>query len=373
MLKINRDIGKVPVSFTTAFYKRAVRQFNEGYFGEIIALMEQAEIDSHTAGCLMGRTAGFKSGWKLTEAGDSSAEKEIHTFVHNVLSGLNMRELFEDIFDAKLKKFSVLELNWEIVDRKHVVTSGRKINQRYFKLDNDKDEVCIYDGDKERVIPQFSALTVVYGRTPILLSVLRDYILKEYGLQNWLSFIETFGEAFIIGKYPPGVDNSFKEEMENGINALAASARGIFPQGSDIEIIESKRSTSDHEKFIKNCDRGISISLLGHANAVENSNGMQVGQNLSAYQVKREIAIGDIYFIEENINKLVRMLVDRNFTVNQYPVFSIDKSKPIDSTEHLAILKQAYEQGYKIHPDEYAKLGLYKYPDQQPLIISKGE
>lgn len=366
MIKINKDIGKIPVSFTTAFYKRALRQFNDGYFGEIIALMEQSEIDSHTAGCLMGRTAGFKSDWKLTESGESRLEKEIYAFVFNTLSNLNLREIFDDIFDAKLKKFSVIQLNWNIAGGKHIVESTSKINQRYFRISDDR--IKIHNENNGKEIPPFAALEVLYKRTPILLSVLRDYILKEYGLQNWLSFIETFGEAFIIGKYPPGVDSQFRDEMEEGINALAASARGIFPQGSELEIIESKRSTSDHEKFISNCDRGISISLLGHANAVENSNGMQVGQNLSAYQVKREIAISDIYFIEENVNKLIKMLVDRNFTSPLYPKFSIDKSKPIDTTEYLAILKQAYDQGYKIHPDEYAKLGLFKYPDQSALI-----
>lgn len=368
MLKINREIGRVPVSFTTSFYKRAVRQFSDGYFGEIIALMEQAEIDSHTAGCLMGRTAGFKSGWKLTESGQSGEETKVRDFIYSVFTSINMRELFEDIFDAKLKKFSVIELNWEVINKQHVVTACKKLNQRYFMFDQTIDKVKIYDGKKGIDIPDDAALTVKYNRTPVLLSVLRDYILKEYGLQNWLSFIENFGEAFIIGKYPPGVDSQFRDEMETGINELSASARGVFPTGSEIEIIESKRSTGDHEKFIKNCDRGISISLLGHANAVENSNGMQVGQNLSAYQVKRELAISDIFFIEEYVNRLIKIIVDRNFMIGHYPVFTIDKTKPIDTGEHLSIIKQAFEHGYKIHPDEYSKLGLYKYPDQRPLI-----
>ncbi len=367
MLQIQKTDGRVPVSFTTDYYKRAVKQYYNGYTAELIALMEQAEIDSHTAGCLMGRFAGFGGNWKLTEFSDNSKDKEIRDFINSVFANLNLRELFEDIFDAKLKKFSVIELFWEVANGYQVIKSTRKHNQRYFHFEHTNSRVKINTGTNTQEIPEYSAIVPIYTRNPILLSVLRDYILKEYGLKNWLSFIETFGEAFIIGKYPPGADYKFKINMQEGINALGASSRGIFPQGSDIEIMESKRTTGDHDKFITNCDKGISITLLGHANAVENSKGMQLGNNLSAYQVKREIAISDILFIEEYINKIVRMLTERNFNTGNAPIFSIDKSRPINIQEKLNIISQAYEQGYTIHPDEYAKLGLYKYENQKPL------
>jgi len=36
-------------------------------------------------------------------------------------------------------------------------------------------------------------------------------------------------------------------------------------------------------------------------------------------------------------------------------------------SERLAVLQFAFDAGYIIHPDELAKLGLYKFPEQTPL------
>ncbi len=367
MLNINRRIYPPRVSFSPGFFKNAVKQYRAGYVRDLIGLMEEAEIDSHTSGCLIGRMAGFSSAWRITEFSGGKEDLEVCDFVRSVLGNLDMNKLFRDIFDALLKKFSVVELNWEVKKGRHLVSSAEKINQRYFRI-IDENRVVIDWLNETKEIPEEAALVLYSDKNPVLLSVLRDYILKEFGLKSWVSFIETFGEAFIIGKYPPGADRNFRDEVEKGVLALGNSSRGIAPQGTDLEIIESKRNSGDHEKLVKTCDRGISVAILGHANAVENSSGLQVGQNMAAYQVKREIAISDICFIEAGINRLIRMLVDRNFTVKGYPGFSIDKSKPVNITEHLQIIKQAYEQGYKIHPDEYNKLGLYKYDDQAALV-----
>lgn len=94
---------------------------------------------------------------------------------------------------------------------------------------------------------------------------------------------------------------------------------------------------------------------------------MQVGQNVSAYRVKREIAISDIYFIESMMNKMIEKICLVNFNTGNLPKFSIDKSKPIDLSEHLNIIKHAYEMGYKLHPDEFSKLGLFRFNDQKPI------
>lgn len=367
MIAVNRKIGLTPVTFSPEFYKRALKAYQNGSYREMLALMEKSEIDSQVAGCLMGRRAGFLKEWRVTPASESAQDVAAAEFVTSVLFGINMRELFEDVQEARLKKYSVINLEWEILDSKQVVVEAKKVNQRYFRYDDDGVLKVDWGAKDLREIPEDSALVCESNRDPILLPVLRDYILKEFGLESWAGFLETFGESFILGKYPPGADAQFKTELENGINALAVSARGIMPDSTSVEIVETKRNTGDHEKFGDRCDAAISISLLGHANAVQRSAGLQVGENQEAYKVKREIALGDIFYIEEQITRLVRMLVKRNFTVKAMPIFSIDKSEPINTTERLDVLRFAWDTGYRIHPDEISRLGLYQFPDQEPL------
>jgi len=366
MIIVNKKIGSTNVTFSPTFYKQAIKEYLEGNYRKLHALMEKAEIDSHVSGCLIGRRAGFLREWRLTPLSESAADKRTQQLVESVFMGINMRDLFEDVHEARLKKFSVISLDWDIVGNKQVITKAQKLEPKYFRY-NDAGELKI-DFDKElRDIPEDSALVCESNRMPLLVPVLREFILKEFGLESWASFLETFGEAFIIGKYPPGSSKEIIDEMDQAVNALAGSARGSMPDSGKIEIIESNRHTGDHKDFADRADKGISISILGHANAVQQSPGLQVGDNTSSYKVRREIALGDIFYIEEQIYRLVRMVVDRNEGNGRYPIFTIDKSEPIDVRERLDVLDFAYNIGYQINPDEIARLGVYKYPDQQPL------
>jgi len=364
---VNKKIGNTSVSYNPTFYKQAVKDYQDGNYRKLHALMESAERDSHVSGCLIGRRAGFLREWRVTPLSESAADKKVAQLVESVFMGINMRDLFEDVHEARLKKYAVIDLTWDIIANKQVITKAQKIEQKYFRYDP-KDNVLKIDFDKTlNEILEDSALVCESNRMPLLLPVLREFILKEFGIESWASFLETFGEAFIIGKYPPGSSKETIDELKQGIDALAGSARGVMPDTSNVEFKETQRHTGDHKDFTTRADQGIAISLLGHANAVEQSPGLQVGDNTSSYKVRREIALGDIFYIEEQIYRLVRMIVDRNEGNGRYPIFSIDKSEPIDVRERLDVLQFAWDTGYEINPTEIAKLGLFMYPNQPSL------
>lgn len=237
---VKQNSFQYPISFTPEYYKHAYRNYKQGYFAEIVSLMEEAELDSHIAGCLIGRYAGFSGNWQIKEASSEKQDQLIKDFIEEQISELNIFELFEDIFDAKLKKFSVLKLIWELTDGKYIVKSTEKINQKYFIYDFTDLQYKVDFGNKKIPINNYSALVCEYKKTPVLLPVLKEFILKEFGLQSWVSFIETFGEAMIIGKYPNGADYRYKQELEAGINALGSSARGIIPEDSELRLLNLK-------------------------------------------------------------------------------------------------------------------------------------
>jgi len=368
-ITVNKKIGNTKVTFTPDYYRKALKQYEDGDMRGLIRMIEKSEVDDMISGCLTGRRAGFSRDWRLTEASESPKDIQIKEFVESVLMGLNLDDLFENIFEAKKKIYSVIGLTWEIIDGKQVITKAEFLAQKYFRYDP-KDNILKIDWvNRLEEIEKDSALVCEFKKNPILLAPLRDYILKEFGLESWAGFIETFGEAFVIGKYPAGSGDEFKNELTTSIDNIASSTRGIMPDTSNIEIIESKRNTGDHEKFVARCDKGISIAILGHAKAVDGQqSGIQVGDNSEAFRVRRDLAVSDIKYIEQAMFSLVKMLVDRNFSTKKYPAFSIDKSEPINVTERLKVLDSAYDKGMKIHPAEYGKLGIYVYEDQEPLV-----
>lgn len=363
-LAVNRKIGNPTVTFSPGFYKTAYENYRNGIYKELIEMMNRAESDSFVAGCLTGRKSGFQTDWSITPYSDDNRDIDNAEWMQSVLSNLDTRTLFKDIQEARLKKFSVIDFEWDIADNQQVPVSHEKYEHKYFKY---KDGVLFIDHGKSLIEIDEYALVCDTKEMPVLLPVLRDYILKDFGLNSWASFIETFGEAMVIGKYPPGSGTDIKDEMEAAVEALGSSARGTMPDTGNIEVVETSRNTGDHEKFVDASNKGISITTLGHANAVETSNGLQVGENLTQYKVRRDIAVDDMFFIESYFQRLIRKIYTRNKIDGRVPRGYLDKKEPVNVRERLDILDQYYNQGGIIDPDEYRKLGIKIDDNQEPL------
>ena len=367
MLDVNKNIGTIGVSFTPRFYKQALNSAINGSYRQLIAMMEQAETDSWVQGCLDGRLDGFKRKWTLNEATDLKQDLVIKDFVLEIFNSINMRDLFENIFEARTKKYVVIDFDIEIIEGKWIVTNFQKYNQKYFRYDKDGKLKIDHGNGKLLDIPEDTTITAQTNKIPLLLPVLRDFILKEFGVESWAQFMETFGQPFVMGEYPPNASMELKRELRTAVDSIARSARGIKPKGYDINIIESKKGTSDFVDFKHECDAGIAITLLGHANAVSDTAGMKIGENLAPFKVRLEKAINDIYFIESYIQKLVKIIVDKNFIVKNYPLFEIDKSGPVNVRDFLAVLSQFSDQGGKVDPNDYRKLGI-SIADEQDYL-----
>ncbi|NIR49939.1 hypothetical protein GWO43_15685, partial [candidate division KSB1 bacterium] len=64
-LVVNKSIGTPAVRFTPDFYKRAYRELRDGVYRDVIEMIRRAETDSHVAGCLVGRKAGFQRNFAI--------------------------------------------------------------------------------------------------------------------------------------------------------------------------------------------------------------------------------------------------------------------------------------------------------------------
>ena len=368
MLDVNKNIGTVGVSFTPKFYKQALNSAVNGNYRQLIAMMEHAETDSWVQGCLDGRLDGFKRKWTLNEATDQKQDVAVKEFVLEIFNNLNMRDLFESIFEARLRKYVVIDFDINADTGKWLITGFNKNHQKYFRYDKESGKLKIDHGNgKLEDIPEDLCLVVETNKIPLLLPVLRDFILKEFGVESWAQFMETFGQPFVMGEYPPNASPELKKELRTAVESIARSARGTKPKGYDITIVEAKKGTSDFKDFKHECDAGIAVTLLGHANAVSDTAGMKIGENLAPFKVRLEKAINDIYFIEGYIQKLVKLIVDKNFIVKNYPLFEIDKSGPVNVKDFLAVLDQFYDQGGKVDPNDYRKLGISIADDQDYL------
>lgn len=367
-MEIRLFTGLPSVRFTQAEYKAVYNQYVTGQYKNLIAMMSRTESDSHVSGCIEGRISGFQKDFQITpwdQASDSDRKRA--EWFDKIFRSLDMYNLLIDVVEAKLKIFSVLEYSWDLVDGFMAPISYKKWDQKYFKFDEKTDRFLIDSGKDGLPIPDH-VMVCRSRRKPILLSVLRDFILKEFGKESWASFIETFGEPLLIGKYPTGMGSTVRDELNTALDTIARSARGSMPKNAEIQVVETTRNTGDHEKFVNVSDKSISIALLGHANAVEESTGMKIGENLQPYQVRRDLAVSDLIFIDAAFKGLVRFVYDLNWTDGRYPAFETEKSPPLDVTSHRENVRLAYEMGYPIHPEDVRRLGIRVDPEEEAKV-----
>ena len=228
---------------------------------------------------------------------------------------------------------------------------------------NDDDVLGIEDGYDVRPIPD-NALVCEQRGIMHMLPVLRDWILADFGIEAWSSFLENIGEPFLLGRYPPGVDDDFKDEVQDAVDSVARSARGIAPEGTDIEHIESSRSSADHQAYREDAKKGISVALLGHENAMSDEGGVNVGGQDGSMQVRDDIALGDIRFIEPIVQRFVDLVVSKNFADGQAPTFALEKPETIDRQQLMDALNMAWRMGAPVSGSDLRKLGIDVPPDE---------
>lgn len=358
---------KPNVRFDPVGYKKVRRAYEYGDPRPLIRMMRESYTDSHVWGCVNGRRAGFKSAWMLEPADDSSEAARQMRFVEDIFQDgrFEFYDMMEAIHNARLFLYSVLDFEWRIEDGQQVPARWEEVGWWHFRYDEDNDDRLMRDFGYHdlRPIPPSALVCEVRG-LPGMLPVLRDWILADFGIEAWASFIENVGEPFILGKYPAGVDDPFKDEVERAVKKIARSARGTAPEGTDIEMVESGRSSGDHQAFRADAKAGISLALLGHENAVKDEGGVNVGGEDSGYQVRRDIALDDIRFIEPCVQRLIDMIVRKNFAAPRAPLFSIDKEPPLDKNEHMEAVRLAWRVGAPVKGSELRKLGLDVPPDE---------
>jgi len=188
---------------------------------------------------------------------------------------------------------------------------------------------------------------------------------KKQMMRFWLLFAEKFGMAFVIGRYKVGWDQSIIDDMQAGLEQLASDGVAMLPEGSNVEIIEaSKTSSADlFLAFISLANSEITKAILSHTGATDSTPG-KLGNDNSAQTVREDIIEQDKRVVEKTINKIIKTIVDINFTgVNLYPKFSLfqketlgkdraDRDSVILSSGNVRLKKIYYVRNYGYKEDE---------------------
>ena len=371
MIDVNTKLAPRSVTFRPWFYRSAAKRYKNGDHRDFIALMKESRKDALVAGALNGRKAGYLQDIQVRPFEDSDQDANRAQALQRVINNLKPRKLMKAFHEAQLYFYVVVDYDWDIVDGLQVPVGFEKFDQRHFIFDDDNHkftaETLRIDFGREKREIEPTASVLVNDELPVMWPVVMSYILKDHGLESWASLIENFGEPFIISRYPPGITDTEKAEIDKELTKIAQSTRGRMRNDSELDLVERSGSDSPHKDFTESAEKAISIAILGHANAVQDSNGMTVGQNQMPFQVAQNIAGDDVYFQQEAFNELIKTIYRRNWADRRFPSAVLRKPDSTPMKERRENIRLAFDIGAEVQPDDLRKLGLTITEDQGSL------
>jgi hypothetical protein len=177
---------------------------------------------------------------------------------------------------------------------------------------------------------------------------------KKNMLAFWDAFGEMFGMPIRIGK-TTSRDPKEITKVEKMLEEMGAAAWGMFPEGTEIEIVETTRGDA-YNVYDKRIDRANSEMAKGVLNATMTlDNGSSRSQSEVHLEILKNVIETDADFIRDLVNnRLIPFMVMHGFPVKDC---RLDWDESIDYTpdEQRQIEDMLLKNGYEIDPNYFAE------------------
>jgi len=314
-------------------------------------MMETRDAVIHS--CLQTRKLAVAGKpWEIVPAGERRTDKKIAEFVREVLTNIeDFEQDIADLLDAVGKGFSVLRVNWQVVDGKRIPVDLEWIPQSHFGWHWETGQFGFYDAEGEfHTIDDYPGWFLVHNyrgrsahpsRQGVLTVVAWMFLFKRYALRNWTIANELVGVPMRIGTYPPTANDSDIRLLKTALKRLGVDAWAVLPEGSNIQFIEP-RSRGDVSAMFKSlidlANAEIAKAILGQTATLEGTPG-KLGSEKAREEVRQDLIAADARAVMKTIQRLVNWIVEVNFgTGIPAPRFVIRYEPPEDLAEKARTL-----------------------------------
>ncbi|HEX3073736.1 MAG TPA: DUF935 family protein, partial [Ignavibacteriales bacterium] len=297
--------------------------------------------------------------WEIDKGSASSRELK---FIEEMFANLKIDKLINQMLNAPLYGFSVLEVNWKKEGAYFIPAEVREKPNEWFIFDNENNLKLRtmskpYGEDlpeRKFILLQFNdSYDNPYGER-VLAKCFWPVTFKRGGLRFWAVMTEKFGMPFIIGKQPRGAGEEAAKKMLENMETMVQDAIAVVPDDSSVEVLEGSKSTSAdlYKAFIEINNSEISKAILSQTLTTENQGKGSYGATETHKKMLESLA--DKKLVEEGFNTLIRWAIDVNFANGKYPVFRLYEEEDVDKdlADRDALLVQ---QGVKFNKDYYVQ------------------
>ena len=363
------------------------------------AIYDLMQNDAQVRACMsIKKFAVLSKGWEVHPASGDPRDREAADFVRFALADMrgSIQDVLYNALDALAKGFSVMELNYCVIDREPYkgmigLASIKSKDPSTFVFDLD-DYANIrslgrtgagtgVSGLQSRNQAPVSGLKsrytldransalppgkfVIYSYMPRyespygtsdLRAAYKHYWSKDILIRFLNIYLEKYGAPTARGTYKRGTPKSAQEELLKVLDRIQQETAIVIPDDVQVDLMEAQRGgEAGYLQAIEFHDKQIAKAILSQTLVVDE--GARVGSfalakvhldvvRMCLKKLKRDL--------EESVmqEQVIRRLVDYNFTVAAYPTFSLGPLEDQD-VEQLAGVISKLVSGEVIKPDE---------------------
>ena len=349
---------------------------------ELAQLME--ERDLHYLGVMQTRRRGVSQLPIIIEpASDAAADVRDAELVDTFFKREDVEDELFDILDSIGKGYSVTEIIWDMSERQWMPVRLEYQLPQWYGFDRETGRRILRRGEggafeplePYKFITHFSAAK---SGLPIRGGLARiaawSWLFKAFTTQDWVRFVEVYGQPIRIGRHSPGANDAEKRTLYRAVSNIASDAAALLPAGMDIEFVADtvSRRSDVYKDLLHYLDAQIAIAVLGQTLTTQPGDSGSYGLGKVHQMVREDIRRSDSRQIASTLRRdLVIPIVQLNEGPRRaYPRISIDHKDPADKEALSQALERLIPLGLRVRSDEVRTvLGLSAPgPDDEMLM-----
>ncbi len=313
-----------------------------------------AMLDDHLLGAIRNRKLKtMRRPFKIVDAKGVENEELTQLFhtkwfkkfmslsLDSIFWGHSLIQLGDIIREETMLKFADIEL----INRFHVKPEYHVIVK---DMNDDPTEGMDYTS------PPFSDWCISVGDPKdlgLLLPTSKDTISKKYAFQFWDQFAEIFGMPVRIGKSSTR-NKADLDKIQKMLEEMGSAAWGLFPEGTSIDIIETKRGDAFnvYDKRVDRANTEMSKAILGQTMTLDS--GSSYSQSKVHENVSEEIGEEDGDMVMDVVNDdLFPVIIKHGWPVTGYRMIWDDTEDY--SPDEMRQIEEMLLGEYDIDPDYF--------------------
>lgn len=298
--------------------------------------------DAHLTSVTGSRKAGVKSlFWKIEQNDADTREADL---IKDLFDSLRLDNLIDEILNAPLFGYQPIEITWQKSGGYILPTKVQGKPPEWFIFDDQnnlrfRSASSVYGEE----LPPGKFLLATHGATydnpygkKLLSCCFWPVMFKKGGIKFWTQFLERFGGAFALGKYPRGAGEKEIDDLATMLERLLQSAVAAVPDDSSVEIVEAagkSASGSLHKEYCDFFNAEISKAIVGQTLTTEVGDHGSYSAGKVHAGVRQDLVDSDAMLTTDVMQRLIYMIHSLNFNGGKCPKFKFWTKESVDTEQ----------------------------------------